>query len=39
MQASKKGQNQLVHMNLEAVTADDLMISWSLVSYVTSGRF
>lgn len=34
----QKGWNQLVHMNLEAVTADDLMLSWSLVSCVTSRK-
>lgn len=34
----QKGWNQLVNMNMEAVNADYLMLSWSLVSYMTSRK-
>lgn len=34
----QRGCNQLVGINLEAVTADDLMLSWSLASYMTSRK-
>lgn len=34
----QRGWNQMVSVNLEALTADDLMLSWSLVSYMTSRK-
>lgn len=34
----QRGWNQMVSVNLEALTADDLMLSWPLVSYMTSRK-
>lgn len=33
-----KSTGQYENMNMEAITADDLMLSWSLVSYMTSRK-